>query len=250
MPRDYSDDSSSHPLRRSGTPQPAPDCHPPEAAPRPHEPQPSLLARYTWAEVWTAAVNLPKPATYRALLDDPQATARRALVWVYLASVIQLIVQLVVIFNSPSFALALRQSGLDADPTVGPSIVLSILCVAPFAAAINVIIFLALARAIDWMASRQYGASSRHHQAIYAFGASTAPLTLVLALLSLLIGVLPLLALLGQVAVLALQAYQIWLYVVATQAIYGLEVRQAALVAVLPSVALLVLQLLLVGALI
>jgi hypothetical protein len=200
--------------------------------------------------VWTAAVNLPKPATYVALLDDPQATPRRALIWVYLASMIQLIVQLVIIFNSPGFALALRQSGLESDPTVGSSIFFSILCVSPFAAAVNVVIFLALARAINWMASRQYGAPPRPQQSLYAFGASTAPLTLLLGLLGLLIGALPLLASLGQVAVLGLQAYQIWLYVVATQAVYGLEVRQAALVAVLPSVALLLLQLILVGALI
>ncbi|MCS6834876.1 MAG: YIP1 family protein [Anaerolineae bacterium] len=248
MPRDYSDDSSNHPLRDAEASQLASDLQA-EDAPHAYSPKPSQPARYTWVEVWTAAVNLPKPSTYSTLLDDPQATARRALVWVYLASLIQLIVQLIVIFSSPGFALALRQSNLDADSTVRLSIFLSVLCVSPFAAFVNVIIFLALAYAVNWLASRNYNAPSRPQEALYAFGASTAPLTLVLALLGMLVGALPLLALLGQLAVLALQGYQIWLYVVATQAVYGLEVRQAALVAMLPSVALLVLQLVLAGTL-
>jgi len=243
MPRDYSDDNSSHPLRDSAPPA-APEA-PPALQPAP---QAGATARYTWAEVWTAAISRPQPATYAALLGDPQARAKRALLWVYLASVAQLVVQLLILMSaflaSADMAAALEESGFSVDEGLGVSVFISIMCVAPFAGGINVLIFAGLTRAIDWLAKRQYGTTSRPEQALYAFGASTAPLTLLLALLVL----LPL-GSLSQVLALAMQGYQIWLYVVAAQALYGLEQRQAALVAIVPSLALLLFQFLLVGAL-
>lgn len=205
--------------------------------------KPPKPPRYSWSEVWTAAISKPNAQTYAELLDDPAALPIRALLWVYIASIIQLFITLQSLFASFNTAELAGQMGMGAVDagSLNSSIFISILCMAPFAALFNVGIFWVLSYAVNWYAKNQLHTPDRLAQVLYSFGASTAPISVLTAASSLLGGML------GSLIGFGLLIYQLYLYVCAASATYHLPMRQAAQAALVPAVGLLALQFLLVG---
>lgn len=208
--------------------------------------QPELPPKplYTWTDVWTMAVTRPKTDTFHALLQDPLITWTRAIAWLFLSGVVSAVVSFNVLVSSPAFQDALAQMSAEAGLSggVSRSALLSVACfVAPFAATFNVLGFLALAWVIHSAAQRIANVpfAGVFLRFFYCVAAISAPMGLLGALMA----IVPLLGFLGIV----LLGYQVYLYVLAVRAVYGLQGSASVWVVLLPSVVFFLLQLLLVG---
>lgn len=194
-------------------------------------PVPQEPARYSWAEVWTAVLTRPNQNTYHELLDDPQATPRRAYIWVYLSSMLTAVVATLVILNSAEFAAALSQTELGmVDPSsLTGTLLMSILCTAPFASGIALLIFMGLVFVIQFIADQigpREQTQGRLPQITYVVAAIWVPVNLV----SLIFLILPAFSLLGIV----MTIYQVVLLVIATRAVYHFDLGKGMTASLIP----------------
>lgn len=200
-----------------------------------------VTPRYTWSEVWTAAITKPRAETYAELLDDPAAQPIRAYIWVFLSALVTTFVTLNAFVNDPALQEALNESELGAE--VGGTLFLSLLCATPIAAVFTLFVFIVFAGAIQFTAQQLMADKFKtgpHQLAslLYVMGAITAPINV----LSLITVFLPL----GLVS-LGLFAYQVYLYVLAVQAVYRVEMQPAATAVLIPGAVLVVLQFVFLG---
>ena len=119
--------------------------------------------KLSWGKVWISVLTRPSVATFERILRDPQASARRAYVWIFTSFLVGSLINILII-NMMSSA----NTGYNTI-TCGPVI-----------QAVVAILSLAL---VTWMiqsiASRFFGGSGTYASMIYAFAAWAAPMYLV-----------------------------------------------------------------------
>jgi hypothetical protein len=202
-------------------------------------------AKYSWSEVWTAAVTKPNVSTYRELLTDPRADWRRAGLWVFLTLAVSVFVTLAIAFNDPALAEAFALSAPEgADMEIPTSFLMTSLVIAvPITAGFGVMLFAGFVYAVQYVAQRiatsqQRTLENAFSPLAFVLAASLAPLNLISALF--LIFPLPLVGF-------VLTAYQVYLLILGAQAVYQFELRDASFAILIPVGGLFVLQLLLLG---
>ena len=131
-------------------------------------------------QTWTTAITKPNEQTYAQLAASPEAKTSTALLWVFIASLIQSLVT----FLLQGRIMAQMMQGTGLENQAGPGLV-GILCGAPIAAVISVVFFSAFTGIVQWVAGL-FGGKGSFEKLIYVFAAITVPFTLISAVLTLL----------------------------------------------------------------
>lgn len=151
----------------------------------PETPLPEREAEST-LQTWRRALTQPNEYTYTALAASPRAKATTAFLWIFIASLIQLV--LVAIFQTQMPNLA-QLYGLDADaPGFRSGIAAflgSLLCGAPIGAAITTLFFAIWVAVVQWLAG-MFGGRGTFDQLAYAAAAIGAPYSILAGVLILL----------------------------------------------------------------
>ena len=192
-------------------------------------------------ETWIAAVTKPNESTFSQIVAQPGATAGKAFLWVFLASILtsfsSLIVQAVGFggqmdmfreFLPPELA---RELPVGAAPSVGIG---TAICGAPVGAIVAVLGFAIWVALVQWIA-KLFGGTGSFDKLAYAFSAITVPYSIVAAVLSLL-GLIPFIGILFGLISFALSIYVIVLEVLAVKAVNRLDTGKAVGAVLLPVV--------------
>lgn len=131
-------------------------------------------------QTWMTAVTKPNEQTYAQLAASPEAKTSTALLWVFIASLIQSFVAF--LMQGRIMAQMMQDSGIQSQ--VGPGLV-GVLCGAPIAAVITVVFFSAFTGIVQWVAGL-FGGKGSFEKLVYVFAAITVPFTLLGALITLL----------------------------------------------------------------
>lgn len=190
-------------------------------------------------ETWIAAVTKPNEATFVQIVAQPGATAGKAFLWVFLASLLtsfaSFIVQAVGFrgqmdmlqqFLPPEIA---RELPVGAVPSIGFG---TVICGAPVGAIFAVLGFAIAVALIQWVA-KLFGGTGSFDKLAYAFSAITVPYSVVAAVLAL-IGIIPFIGILTGLISFGLGIYVIVLEVLAVKAVNGLDTGKAVGSVLLP----------------
>jgi len=131
-------------------------------------------------QTWMAAITKPNEQTYAQLAASPEAKTSTALLWVFIASLIQSLIAIPM--QGRIMAQMMQGSGLENQ--AGPGLV-GILCGAPIAAVVTVVFFSAFTGIVQWVAGL-FGGKGSFEKLAYVFAAITVPFTLLSALITLL----------------------------------------------------------------
>lgn len=131
-------------------------------------------------QTWMSAVTRPNEQTYAQLAASPEAKTSTALLWVFIASLIQSLIAI----PMQGRIMAQMMQGTGLENQAGPGLV-GILCGAPIAAAITVVFFSAFTGIVQWVAGL-FGGKGSFEKLAYVFAAITVPFTLLSALITLL----------------------------------------------------------------
>lgn len=133
----------------------------------------------SWSEVWTSALLRPSLETYEGIINDPEASPNRAYRWVFICALIGYLI---------SFFLGLVLSSLgftsiaDLGAFAGFSVI-TLICCLPVVGALAVI-GLAIGAALTQFIAGLLGGEGSYSRLVYAYGAYTAPLSLVSGVIS------------------------------------------------------------------
>lgn len=189
---------------------------------------------YSWSETWIKALTQPTVEAYQAIVNDPQASVKRAVSWVALCALIAYVVLSVLqlVLGSPfSYLPLLGEDTTDMLARQAANLS-ALICGAPVAV-IGSVLGLTIGVALVNLVARALGGSGSFDQLIYAWAAIAAPVSLassVLAAIPFVNCVTPLLGI-----------YVIVLEVIATRAVYGFGWGRAIVANVIVPVTLLVL---------
>jgi len=200
---------------------------------------PESSSEMSLVETWIAAVTKPNEGTFAQIVAQPGATAGKAFLWVFLASLLtsfaSLIVQAVGMgsqmemvreFLPPEIA---RELPVGAAPSVGFG---TAICGAPVGAIFTVIGFAIGVALIQWVA-KLFGGTGSFDKLAYAFSAITVPVSVVSAVLAL-IGIIPIIGILTGLISFGVAIYAIVLQVLAVKAVNGLDTGKAVGAVLLP----------------
>lgn len=190
-------------------------------------------------ETWISAVTKPNEGTFAQIATQPGATAGKALLWVFLASILtsfaSLVVQAVGIggqmdmfreFLPPELA---RELPVGAAPSVGFG---TVICGAPIGAIFAVIGFAIGVALVQWVA-KLFGGTGSFDKLAYSFSAIMVPVSVVSAVLTL-VGIIPIIGILTGLISFGLGIYAIVLQVLAVKAVNGLDTGRAVGAVLLP----------------
>ena len=138
-----------------------------------------------WVSVWRDALTKPSDQTFARIAQSPNAKLTTALLWVFLGSLVNLLLASLV--QGAVFRQIMQNSnfGGDAFPrTVGGGL-FAVVCGAPIAAIISVVGFLIFVGVVQLLA-RMFGGRGTFEQLAYATAAIVAPFSLVNSVLTLL----------------------------------------------------------------
>jgi len=188
-------------------------------------------------DTWIDAFTKPKEETYARIAAQPSASASKAFLWVFLASLLTSLVSLVASLGGqqmenirqllpPEIA---SQLPVGADPAVGIG---TVICGAPVGALLAVIGFAIGTALVQWVA-KLFGGTGTFDKLAYAFSSITVPYSVVASVLALL-GMFPFVGILTGLISLALSIYLIVLEVLAVKAVNRLDTGKAVGSVLLP----------------
>jgi len=194
-------------------------------------------------ETWIAAITKPNEGTFTRIAAQPGATAGKAFLWVFLASIFtsfaSLLVQAVGMggqmdmfrrFLPPELA---RELPVGAAPSIGFG---TVICGAPVGAIVSVIGFAIAVALVQWVA-KLFGGTGSFDKLAYTFSAITVPFSVISAVLAL-IGIIPFIGILTGLISFGLFIYVIVLEVLAVKAVNGLDTGKAVGAVLLPALVL------------
>jgi hypothetical protein len=187
-------------------------------------------------DTWIAAFTKPKEETYARIAAQPSASATKAFLWVFLASLLTSLVSLVASLGGqmenfrqmlpPEIA---RELPVGADPSIGIG---TVICGAPFGAIFAVLFFAISTALVQWVA-KLFGGTGSFDKLAYAFSSIYVPYSIVGAVLGLL-GLIPFVIFLTGPISIALWIYTLVLAVLAVKAVNRLDTGKAAGAVLLP----------------
>jgi hypothetical protein len=143
----------------------------------------------SFIQTWINAITKPNEQTYAEMAASPQAKATTAFLWVFIGALIEFFV--VFLVQGAVMRQMLEQRGLGANlPTGGLGLTLiTLICGAPIAAVMAVVLFAIDVALVQWIA-KMFGGRGTFEQLAYTFGAIQAPFYLISAVFALL-GAIP-----------------------------------------------------------
>lgn len=188
--------------------------------------------------VWIKVFTQPGERTFLEITDHPEAKARSAYIWVFLAGTLSALISSLVQFIGT--LIGLQQVAPDfgqiqgMPQVVGTAGLLGAVCGAPLAGLFSVIGF-AIGAAIIHATARFFGGQGSFDRLAYAFGAIAAPISLISGLATLL-NIIPLAALCTLPVILILGLYGLFLEVAAIKAVHRCGWGEATAALLLPAV--------------
>lgn len=179
-------------------------------------------------QTWVDALTKPNEQTYREIASAPNASSTQAFVWVFIGALVQSFIAFLVsnLAGTNSLEELLRLAGnQQALPNVGRGGILSVICGAPIAAVIAVILF-ALMVGVAMLISRAFGGRATFDQLAYVLAAITVPVTLISSVLSIL-GAIPFVGLCFGLLSFVLAIYALVLEIIAVKAVAGIDLLGA-----------------------
>ena len=188
--------------------------------------------------VWSKVFTKPKEQTFVEITSHPEAKAKAAYIWVFIAGTLSGLINSLTRFI---FGLvALRQFAPDfgqlpgAPAALGIGGLLGAICGAPIAGLFSVIGF-AIGVAIVQATAKFFGGQGTFDKLAYAFGAIAVPFSLISALMVPL-NMIPFVAFCTLPLLLVLGIYALFLEVTAIKAVHGCGWGEAAAALFLPSI--------------
>ena len=188
--------------------------------------------------VWIKVFTKPGERTFLEITDHPEAKARSAYIWVFLAGTLSALISSLVQFIGT--LVGLQQLAPDIGQVQGlPQVMgtaglLGAVCGAPIAGVFSVIGF-AIGVAIVHATARFFGGQGSFDKLAYAFGAIAAPFSLISGLATLL-SIIPFAALCTIPVILILGLYALFLEVAAIKAVHRSGWGEAAAALLLPAI--------------
>ena len=196
----------------------------------------------TMMETWIAAVTKPKVDTFVRIAAQSGATMGKAFLWAFVAILISSFASsLAQVFSAGSQMDRLRgilppeiAREIPASVTSSAGGISTVICGAPIAAVMGVLVFAIMVALIQW-AAKLFGGTGSFEKLFYTFSTILVPMAVVSAVLSLLTAI-PYIGICFGVVALGLGVYQIVLQVLAVQAVNGLDTGKAVGSVLLPIV--------------
>jgi hypothetical protein len=188
--------------------------------------------------VWIKVFTKPGERTFLEITDHPEAKAKSAYIWVFLAGTLSALINSLVRFIGT--LIGLQQAVPDfgqvqgLPQVIGTAGLLGAICGAPLAGFFSVIGF-AVGVAIIHTTARFFGGQGSFDKLAYAFGAIAAPLTLISGLATLL-NVIPFVAFCTVPVLLGLGLYALFLEVTAIKAVNRCGWGEAVAALLLPAI--------------
>jgi hypothetical protein len=136
--------------------------------------------------VWSKVFTKPNPQTFLEITEHPDATARNAYIWVFMAGTFSGLVTGVLRFALGMTALNQAVPDINQIPGfrfgLGVGGIFGIVCSAPLTGVFSVIGFAISVALVHWVA-RFLGGQGNFDKMAYSLGAITAPITIVTAVL-------------------------------------------------------------------
>ena len=189
-------------------------------------------------DTWVAAITKPNESTFARIVSQPSASTSKALLWVFLASILTSFVSLLAQALRVGGQMGLRQFlppeiarelPISATPAIGFG---TVICGAPVGALFTVLFFAIGVALVQWVA-KLFGGTGSFDKLAYAFSAITVPVSVVSAVLGL-IGIIPFVGILTGLIGFVLGIYAIVLQVLAVKAVNGLDTGRAVGSVLLP----------------
>jgi len=203
---------------------------------------PDSVPEMSLIETWISAVTQPNESTFARIIAQPGATTGKALLWVFVASLITSFASLI----AQTVSIGSQMGGLEQFlppeitrelPTaVGGSAfgIGTVICGTPVIAILSVLGFAIGVALVQWVA-RLFGGTGSFEKLAYAYSAITVPYSVVAAVFALL-GIIPIVGILTGLASFALSIYVLVLEVIAVKAVNNLDTGKAVGSVLLPGV--------------
>jgi hypothetical protein len=131
----------------------------------------------TWSEVWIKAVTEPSEEAYREIMEDPGASPRKANTWVFLASLVGMVIGALL---DGLFGTSL----LGSNYSLGfAGLIGTMICVGPIVGALAVL-SLAISSGIIQAIAKALGGEGNRNELVFGMAAYLAPLSLVSSIMS------------------------------------------------------------------
>jgi len=190
-------------------------------------------------ETWIAAFTKPNEGTFAQIVAQPGASATKAFLWVFVASLLTSFASL--ISQAVSFGQGLggleqflppeiaRELPVDVIPSFGFG---TVICGAPVGAVFAVLFFAISVALVQWVA-KLFGGTGSFEKLAYAFSAILVPYSVITAVLAL-VGIIPIIGILTGLLSFGLSIYMLVLEVLAVKAVNGLDTGRAVGAVLLP----------------
>lgn len=191
-------------------------------------------------DTWINAFTKPREETYARIVAQPSASASKAFLWVFLASLLTSLVSVVASLSGqmetfrqmlpPEIANQLP-AGADASVGIG-----TVICGAPIGALFAVLFFAISTGLVQWVA-KLFGGTGTFDKLAYAFSSFAVPYSVIASILTLL-SIIPFVGILTGLISFALSIYVIVLEVLAVKAVNRLDTGKAVGAVLLPWLAI------------
>lgn len=189
-----------------------------------------------WVQVWMKAVTKPSEQTFVEITEGPEAVAKTAYIWVFIAGTVSGIFQAIVraiyaaMGTTPQITIPGFEQYMPQTTSGGAGSAVSALvtglCGAPIAGLISILFFAIGVAIVQWVA-KLFGGTGSYDKLAYAVGAISLPISLVTAVLSLLSAV-PFVGICTGLISAGLGFYAIYLQIAAVKAVNRFGWGQAA----------------------
>jgi hypothetical protein len=188
-----------------------------------------------WLPVWIKAVTKPNEQTFIDITEHPDAKAKTAYIWVFIAGTLSGIIQAIAaaitaatgavspLQQIPGLEQYIPQS-TDGGGSVGAALIGG-LCGSPLAGLLSVAFFALGVAIVQWIA-KLFGGTGTYEKLLYAFAAISVPVTIVSSVFALL-GLIPFVGICTGVISIGLAIYILVLQVMAVKGVNRFGVGQA-----------------------
>lgn len=202
-----------------------------------------------WLPVWIKAITKPSEQTFVDITEHPDAKARTAYIWAFIAGTLSGIIQAFAaaitaatgagspLQQIPGMEQYFPQTSGGGGEGVGAALIGG-LCASPLVGLISVLLFALVVAIIQWIA-KLFGGTGTYEKLLYAFAAITVPFTIISSLFVLL-SAIPFVGICTGIISFGLSIYAIVLEVMAVKAVNRFGWGQAAGSVLLPLVVILV----------
>lgn len=185
-----------------------------------------------WFSVWRDAITKPSDQTYARISQSPNAKLTTALLWVFLGSLVNTLLGSLV--QGAVFRQMMQNSdfGRNGFPGMAGGGFVGVICGAPIAAVISVVLFAAVVGVIQLIA-KMFGGRGAFDQLAYAIAAIFTPVSLINSVFTLLAAI-PFVVYCAGLISLLLFIYAVVLQVMAVKGVHQFGWGQAAASLLLP----------------